>query len=174
MQNLSAIEILDRLVPSITVSSRSNLDLIDFIKTYLEAHGVASQLIPDATGLKANLVATIGPVRPARLCPERPHRCGAGRRAGLDRDPFKLARIGDRLFGRGTTDMKGFLACVLERVPAMTAATLAAPIHVVFSYDEEVGCLGVHGIVRHLDATAPRAHRLFRRRTYRHGRRGRP
>ena len=156
MRNLSAIEILDRLVSFDTVSSRSNLHLIGFIKTYLEAHGVASQLIPDATGLKANLVATIGPS-------DRPGYVLSGHTdvvpvEGQDwtRDPFKLARIGDRLFGRGTTDMKGFLACVLERIPAMTAATLAAPIHVVFSYDEEVGCLGVHGIVRHLDATAPR------------------
>lgn len=156
MQNLSAIDILDRLVSFNTVSSRSNLDLIDFTKHYLEAHGVASQVIPDATGLKANLVATIGPS-------DRPGYVLSGHTDvvpvdGQDwsHDPFRLTRSGDKLFGRGTTDMKGFLACVLERVPAMAGAGLAAPLHIVFSYDEEVGCLGVHGIVRHLDAAVPK------------------
>ena len=156
MQNMSAIDILDRLVCFNTVSDRSNLDLIDFIKQYLEGYGIPSQVLPDATGRKANLVATIGPA-------DRPGYVLSGHTdvvpvEGQDwsRDPFKLTRTEDKLYGRGTTDMKGFLACMLERVPAMTEAPLAAPIHLVFSYDEEVGCLGVHGIVSHLDQAVPK------------------
>ncbi len=156
MQNLSAIDILDRLVSFDTVSSRSNLDLIDFVKDYLGAQGIAAQVIADDTGRKANLMATVGPA-------DRPGYVLSGHTDVVpvdgqewSRDPFKLARVGDKLYGRGTTDMKGFLACVLARVPAMLAEPLAVPLHLVFSYDEEVGCLGVHGLVRHLDASVPK------------------
>jgi acetylornithine deacetylase len=71
------------------------------------------------------------------------------------RDPFKLYRDSGRLYGRGATDMKGFLACILGRVPQMMAAPLQVPLHLAFSYDEEVGCFGVPGIVRRLEKTFP-------------------
>lgn len=145
------IDLLAKLVSFNTVSSRSNLDLIHFIRDYLAQYGVQSELIFDATGQKANLFATIGD----------------GRRPGIvlsghtdvvpvdgqewTRDPFSLTQEGDRLYGRGTTDMKGFIACVLASVPRTVSTSLAIPLHLAFSYDEEVGCLGVHGLVEHME-----------------------
>jgi acetylornithine deacetylase len=156
MDNLSEVELLERLVAFNTVSSNSNLALIDFIRSYLSSWNVASETIFDATGAKANLVASIGPL-------ERPGFVLSGHTdvvpvEGQDwtRDPFRLTREGGKLFGRGTTDMKGFVACVLARVPRMLAKPLQTPLHLVFSYDEEVGCLGVHGIVQHIDKAIPR------------------
>lgn len=156
MNESSAIDILDALVRFDTVSSRSNLEIIGFIAHYLRTLGVSSTTLPDETRRKANLVTSIGPV-------DQPGFVLSGHTDvvpvdGQDwtRDPFKLTREGDKLYGRGTTDMKGFLACVLARVPEMLAQPLRRPLHLVFSYDEEVGCRGVPGIVRHLgEAVAP-------------------
>lgn len=156
MQAMTDIDILDRLVSFNTVSSNSNLEIIAFVRDYLAALGVASETIPDDTGRKANLVASIGPK-------DRPGYVLSGHTdvvpvEGQDwtRDPFRLTREADRLYGRGTTDMKGFVACVLARVPQMLEQPLQIPLHMVFSYDEEVGCLGVYGIVRHLDQAVPK------------------
>ncbi|MFC3207286.1 acetylornithine deacetylase [Aquamicrobium soli] len=155
MTHLSEIELLDRLVGFNTVSSRSNLDIVDFIKTYLAGFGVESVIIPDATGTKANLFATIGPA-------DRPGYVLSGHTdvvpvdgQNWSRDPFAMWRENDRLYGRGTSDMKGFLACMLAGVPAMLKEPLAAPIHFAFSYDEEVGCLGVYDIVEHMTKALP-------------------
>ena len=154
MPHPSEVELLEHLVGFDTVSSRSNLDLVAFVRHHLAALGVAATTIPDATGRKANLVASIGPA-------DRPGYVLSGHTDVVpvegqewSRDPFTLARRDGRLYGRGTTDMKGFLACMLAEVPRMLAAPLAHPIHLVFSYDEEVGCLGVGGIVDHLAAAA--------------------
>jgi len=154
-----AIEILERLVAFNTVSSRSNLELIHYIRDYLDNHGVASTIIPDATGKKANIFATIGdPGRAGYVLSGHTDVVPVEGQAWL-RDPFKLTREGGRLYGRGTTDMKGFVACALAMVPAFKAAELRSPIHLAFSYDEEVGCLGVHGIVEHMNGAVatPRA-----------------
>ncbi|CDX60427.1 Acetylornithine deacetylase (ArgE) [Mesorhizobium plurifarium] len=155
MTHSSAIELLSRLVGFNTVSSRSNLEAIDFIKAYLAGFGVESVIIPDATGTKANLFATIGPA-------DRPGYVLSGHTDVVpvdgqewSRDPFSMWRDGDRLHGRGTSDMKGFIACALAGVPAMLKEPLAAPIHLAWSYDEEVGCLGVHGIIEHMAKTLP-------------------
>jgi len=155
MANPSEIELLGRLVGFNTVSSRSNLDMVDFIRTYLAGFGVESVVLPDATGTKANLFATIGPA-------DRPGYVLSGHTDVVpvegqewSHDPFDMWRDGDRLHGRGTSDMKGFLACMLACVPAMLKEPLAAPIHLAFSYDEEVGCLGVHGIVEHMTKALP-------------------
>lgn len=156
MNQPSVFDILDKLIRFDTVSSRSNLEIIAFIADFLRSLGVSSATLPDDTGRKANLVASIGPV-------DQPGFVLSGHTdvvpvEGQDwtRDPFRLTREGDRLYGRGTTDMKGFLACMLARVPEMLAQPLRRPLHLVFSYDEEVGCLGVPGIVRFLgESVAP-------------------
>ena len=152
---LSEVDLLDRLVAFNTVSSRSNLALIDFVKTYLEGLGVASTIIPDATGTKANLFATIGDVSTPGYVLSGHTDVVPVDGQEWSRDPFTLWRDGGRLYGRGATDMKGFLACALARVPTMLAEPMAAPIHLAFSYDEEVGCLGVHGIVDHMVRNLP-------------------
>jgi len=149
----TSIDLLSRLVSFNTVSNRSNLEAIYFIRDYLAGHGVSSELIFDETGQKANLFATIG-------ASERPGIVLSGHIDVVpiegqewSRDPFSLTPEGDRLYGRGTTDMKGFIACVLAAVPKMTAASLNIPLHLAISYDEEVGCLGVHGLIEHMDRT---------------------
>ncbi|WP_394890447.1 acetylornithine deacetylase [Mesorhizobium sp. AaZ16] len=149
-----AISVLDGLVSCNTVSSKSNLNIVDYISSYLRLHNVEPVLIHDETGLKANVFATIGD-------PSKPGYVLSGHTdvvpiEGQDwkKKPFALTRDGDRLYGRGTTDMKGFVACVLAMVPQLSSLSLERPIHLAFSYDEEVGCHGVHGLIEHLKNNA--------------------
>ncbi len=144
----TAIAILARLVAFDTTSRNSNLPLIDWVESYLASHGVASERIIDGTGLKASLYATIGPR-------DRGGHVLSGHTdvvpvdgQSWTRDPFTLTRIGSRLVGRGTCDMKGFLACALAAVPTFVAAELKTPVHLAFSYDEEVGCTGVRPLLQ--------------------------
>jgi acetylornithine deacetylase len=150
----SPIEILGHLVAFDTTSRNSNLALVAWVEGYLADHGVTAERVYDTTGEKANLWATIGPA-------DRPGYILSGHTDvvpvdGQDwaTDPFRLTGRDGRLFGRGTCDMKGFLACCLARVPAMVAADLRQPIHLAFSYDEEIGCVGVRGLIERL-ARAP-------------------
>src|SRR5215831_7519174 len=145
------IEVLAALVGFDTTSRNSNLELIGWIETYLDRLGVPHRRIPDASGLKANLWATIGP-------PEVPGYILSGHTdvvptdgQAWSSDPFRLSERNGRLYGRGTTDMKGFDACCLAAVPAMLARPLARPLHLAFSYDEEVGCIGVRGLIALLE-----------------------
>lgn len=139
----AAAEILTDLIRFDSVSSRSNLPVIEWIEAFLSARGVGSERYPDKTEPKANLVATIGPA-------DVPGYILSGHTdvvpvEGQDWtvDPFAGDIVGERLYGRGSSDMKGFVACVLSRVDAMLATPLSKPLHLVFSYDEEVGCVGV-------------------------------
>lgn len=158
---LSEIEILDRLVGFDTVSSRSNLDLVDFVRSYLDGLGVASTLLPDATGRKANLLATIGPADVPGYVLSGHTDVVPVEGQQWSRDPFRMWEDDGKLFGRGTTDMKGFVACVLARVPAMLAEPLAVPFHLALSYDEEVGCLGAYGLVDHMTRSLPEQLAVF-------------
>ena len=141
------VEMLASLVGFPTVSRDSNLDLIAFIEAYLASHGVAAVRVPDETGLKANLFATIGPVDRAGICLSGHTDVVPVDGQAWTSDPFEMVSRDDRLFGRGTVDMKGFVAIVLSLVPEMVAADLTVPIHLAFSYDEEVGCLGVRRLL---------------------------
>lgn len=155
----STEEILAHLVAFDTTSRNSNLPLIGFVRDYLEAFGISSTLIPNDEGNKASLFATIGPQ-------DRPGICLSGHSDVVpvdgqpwSTDPFTLTPSGERLYGRGSCDMKGFVATCLARVPDMVAARLATPIHLMISYDEELGCTGVIPAVRKLgvDLPLPRA-----------------
>jgi acetylornithine deacetylase len=146
---------LDRLIGFDTTSRNSNLALIEFVQDYLDRLGIASELIFDDTGGKANLFATIGP-------PDLPGIVLSGHTDvvpvdGQDwsSDPFVCARRADRLYGRGTADMKGFIATALALVPELRALPLHAPIHLALSFDEEVGCKGVPRLLDHLAARLP-------------------
>lgn len=158
---LSEIEILDRLVGFNTVSNRSNLELIDFVRSYLDGLGVASTLLPDATGQKANLLATIGPADVPGYVLSGHTDVVPVEGQEWSRDPFRMWEKDGRLYGRGTTDMKGFVACMLARVPEMLARPLAAPLHIALSYDEEVGCLGAYGLVDHMSKVLPEQLAVF-------------
>ncbi|WP_104903398.1 acetylornithine deacetylase [Pseudomonas sp. LH1G9] len=139
--------LLQTLVGFDTTSRESNLQLIAFVRDYLASHGVASELIYNEARTKANLFASIGPV-------EVPGIVLSGHTDVVPVDgqpwsvpPFELTERDGRLFGRGTADMKGYIACVLALLPALVAATLRRPVHIALSYDEEVGCLGVRSLL---------------------------
>ncbi|MCS5931112.1 M20/M25/M40 family metallo-hydrolase [Klebsiella pneumoniae subsp. pneumoniae] len=137
--------ILAALLAFDTTSRHSNLAMINWIADFLAARGVASRRFYDPSGGKANLYARLG--RPAAVGDALgPHRRGPGGRPGLERSAFSLTERDGRYCCRGSADMKGFLACVLAAVDDFLAAPLRMPLHLAFSYDEEVGCLGVRSL----------------------------
>jgi len=138
-----AIELLNTLIGFDTISYNSNLELIEFIQSYLSSYYIDSTLIHDESGKKANLYATIGrtDIGGVMLSGHTDVVPVAGQ--DWDTDPFSLTESSDRLYGRGSADMKGFIALVLSRVPEMVSKELTKPIHLAFSYDEEIGCVGV-------------------------------
>ena len=143
----SAKEILARLVSFDTVSRNSNLDLIAYVKGYLEGHGLTCHLVPNETGDKTSLFATIGPedVPGVGLSGHTDVVPVDGQ--NWDTDPFELVEKDGKLYGRGACDMKGYLACVMAAVPDFKRRQLKVPVHIVFSYDEEVGCTGVRPMI---------------------------
>lgn len=156
---LSPRQMIDRLIAFDTTSRKSNLELIHFARDYLAGLGVTSHLVPNEDGSKANLYATIGPERDGGVMLS-----GHTDVVPVDgqdwlSEPFQVREADGRLYGRGTADMKSFIAIALALVPEMLARPLSAPIHFAFSYDEEVGCLGVRGLIEHLQTlpTRPRA-----------------
>ena len=159
----AAIAILERLVAFDTISAKSNLELIDWIADYLDGHGIKSVLTRNPEGTKANLFATIGPGERGGVILSGHTDVVPVEGQAWNSDPFRLEtrpadQGSDRLYGRGTADMKGFIALVLAMVPQALAQPLEIPLHLAFSYDEEVGCLGVPDLIRGLpkDAARPR------------------
>jgi acetylornithine deacetylase len=149
--------ILERLVGFDTTSYRSNLDLLAYVQDYLRGHGVGFDLVRDPGGEpKASLYATIGPKGIAGIGLSGHTDCVPVTGQAWDSDPFTLIERGGRLYGRGTADMKGFLACVLAAVPAYRRRKLKVPIHILFSYDEEIGCVGVRPMIGELGRTLQR------------------
>jgi acetylornithine deacetylase len=136
------IEMLGKLVAFPTVSSVSNLELIEFCRGYLSSHGVASTLVPSADGTKANLYATVGPVVPGGVVLSGHTDVVPVEGQAWTSDPWTLTERAGKLYGRGTCDMKGFDAIALALVPEMLTAGLKRPVHLALSYDEEVGCAG--------------------------------
>lgn len=150
MPSDTAVDLLGGLVAFDTTSDRSNLPMIAFIEDYLARHGVASRRIPDESGDKANLYATIGPAdRPGIMLSGHTDTVPVTGQAWTV-EPYRLTASNDRLYGRGAADMKGFIAAVLATVPGMVEAGLAVPVHLAFSHDEEVGCLGVRTLLADL------------------------
>jgi acetylornithine deacetylase len=144
------ISVLEGLVGFDTTSRNSNLALIGWVEAYLDRLGVGHARVPDETGTKANLIATIGnPDAPGYILSGHTDVVPVDGQSWSS-DPFRLAKRDGRLYGRGTSDMKGFVACCLAAVPDMLARELKQPIHLAFSYDEEVGCIGVRGIIDRL------------------------
>ena len=140
-------ELLSRLVAFDTTSHKSNLAIAGFIEDYLGQHGVPSARVTSDDGLKANLFATIGPAGKSGIALSGHTDVVPVDGQTWDSDPFTLRAHGGRFYGRGACDMKGFLACVLAAVPNFKRAKLKTPIHIAFSYDEEVGCLGVRPLI---------------------------
>jgi len=151
------IELLDRLIALPTVSRDSNLALIEFVRDHLARFGVAARLTFNAERTKANLFATLGTGVGGIVLSGHTDVVPVAGQAWTG-DPFVMVERDGRFYGRGTADMKGFIATALALVPEFLARAQAEPIHLALSYDEEVGCLGVHGLLADLAgaAIAPR------------------
>ncbi|MFM2421617.1 MAG: Acetylornithine deacetylase [Pseudomonadota bacterium] len=162
---MTVVEILRALVGFDTTSAKTNIPCTEWVRDYLALHGVQSTILRAQNGIHANLHALIGPSLGKN---------GAGG-IGLsghmdvvpttgqpwDTNPYELIEKDGRLYGRGSTDMKGYLACVLAAVPMFIEGTLKKPMHVLFSYDEEVGCTGVVDMVNALGVSIPKPEIVF-------------
>ncbi len=142
-----ALSILDRLIAFDTVSHRPNLELILWVRDLLAERGIAAQVIPDATGTKANLYATIGPQDRGGVMLSGHTDVVPVEGQVWSRPPFQLSRGDGRLYGRGTADMKGFVACAVAAMLSAADRRLRTPLHLALSHDEEVGCLGVRSLI---------------------------
>lgn len=148
-------ELLDRLIGFDTTSHLSNLPLIDFVRDYLNGFGIKSELIFSEDRTKANLYATIGPADLGGVVLSGHTDVVPVEGQAWDSDPFALTERDDKLYGRGTCDMKGFVAVVLAMVPEFVAAKPKTPVHLAFSYDEEVGCYGAMDMIAHISEHLP-------------------
>ncbi len=146
-QTTTAKEMLGRLIAFDTTSFKTNIPMAEFIRDYLTSHGVESQMVPDPNGIHTSLFATIGPADVPGIGLSGHMDVVPVTDQAWDRDPFTMVELDGKLYGRGTCDMKGYLACVLAAVPLFKKHKLSAPIHIVFSYDEEVGCTGVRPMI---------------------------
>lgn len=142
-----ALAMVKQLIEMPTVSRDSNLDLIHWVRDHLKSLGVDATLVHDATGKKANLYATLGPQ-------DKPGIVLSGHTDVVpidgqdwDTDPFEVVEKDGKLYGRGTSDMKSFVAVALSYAPKFLAQKLETPIHYAFTYDEEVGCLGAKRLI---------------------------
>lgn len=149
-KKLTSQEMLAKLVSFDTTSCYSNLPLMDFVRSYFDQYGIATTLLTDQTGEKANLFATVGPVDRAGVVLSGHTDVVPVTGQAWETDPFDLQEDEGLLYGRGACDMKGFLAVALAKLPDMVAANLKSPIHFALSYDEEVGCLGAHALAAHV------------------------
>lgn len=147
-------EILDRLVAFDTVSSKPNIALMEHVKGLLDGAGIAVMLVPDAGGGKANLYATTGPEGVGGVMLSGHADVVPVEGQAWTKPPFALTEEAGRLYGRGTTDMKGFVACAVEAMLQAARRPLRVPLHLALSYDEEVGCMGVRSLIE-LMAEAP-------------------
>ncbi len=152
---MDTIGILRRLVAFDTTSRRSNLDLVHWAADYLDSGGARDRLTSDASGEKANILATIGPDEPGGIVLSGHSDVVPVDDQDWTSDPFSLANRDGRLHGRGAVDMKGFVAACLAAVPGWQALELRRPIHLALSYDEEVGCLGVPLLIADMLAHCP-------------------
>jgi acetylornithine deacetylase len=149
-------DMLARLVAFDTTSRDGNLPLIDFIEAYLADWGIKSLRVDYEAGKKTNLYATIGPDIAGGIVLSGHTDVVPVDGQNWSTDPFELVEKDGLLYGRGTCDMKGFLATALALVPDFKAAKLTTPIHLAFSCDEEVGCVGVRPLVAYMKEHLPR------------------
>ncbi len=142
-----ALTILETLIAFDTTSHRSNLAMIEWIEAYLGARGIPCWRAPAADGAKTNLLARIGPDVAGGVVLSGHSDVVPVAGQAWTSDPWTLTRRGDRLYGRGVADMKGFIALALALADTPAAAALARPLILAITYDEEVGCLGAPRLI---------------------------
>ena len=145
-EHYTARQMLEKLVSFPTVSSVSNLELIDWVEEYLLSHGVKSHRVYNADKTKANLYANVGPMVEGGVILSGHTDVVPVVGQDWDTDPFTVVEKDGKLYGRGTCDMKGFDALALAAVPLALERGIKRPIQIALSYDEEVGCIGAPAI----------------------------
>lgn len=154
---LSPRQILDRLVSFPTVSRDTNLPLIDWVEDYLESHGVTAHRVWNEDRTKASLYAHIGPKVEGGVVLSGHTDVVPVDGQVWSSDPWTVTERDGRLYGRGTCDMKGFVALALAAVPLALAADLKRPLQLALSYDEELGCTGAPPMIAEMARSLPRA-----------------
>ena len=155
MTQLTYEEILGSLIGFDTVSAHSNKALIDFVQNYLAGFDISCNIAPNDKGTKADLIATIGPMVEGGIVLSGHTDVVPVEGQDWHSDPFEMLKKDNKLYGRGACDMKGFIAVVLSLVPEFTTRDLKVPLHLVFSYDEEVGCLGAPALIARMCKDVP-------------------
>ena len=150
-----SIGLLATLIAFDTTSFNSNLELIQFVRDHLQQYGISSRLTHNDDGNKANLWVTIGPDIAGGVVLSGHTDVVPVAGQAWRSDPFVMDTRDGKLYGRGVADMKGFVACVLAHSAYYQSLRLQVPIHFAFSYDEELGCLGVHGLIRDVTQNLP-------------------
>lgn len=151
-----SIAMLEKLIAFDTVSRNSNLNLINFIQQLLKNYGIESILVHNPDNTKANLLATIGPAIEGGVVLSGHTDVVPIDGQEWESDPFTMVERDGRLYGRGTADMKAFIAIILGALDTATKISLKTPIHLAFSYDEEVGCIGVPSLIREIKKSVPK------------------
>lgn len=141
------VALLGQLIAFNTESSRSNLALINHVAARFAALGIVHRALPSPDGTKANLWAMIGPDIQGGVVLSGHSDVVPVEGQAWDSDPFTMHVTGDRLYGRGAADMKGFLACAIAALEHHRDAPLSRPVHLAISYDEEIGCLGAPALI---------------------------
>ena len=147
---MNSIQILEKLISFDTVSSNSNLEIISYCEKILKDAGAEITLIKNTEETKANLFATIGPVDQPGIILSGHTDVVPVTNQKWKTNPFKLTEIDNKLYGRGTADMKSFVACALNTASKASSMNLKTPLHFSFSYDEEIGCVGVRSLIEML------------------------
>jgi acetylornithine deacetylase len=151
----SSVSILRQLVSFDTTSRNSNLQLIEWVAEYLKSRGARVELVYNVSRNKANLLASIGPEQEGGVVLSGHTDVVPVDGQEWTSDPFALVERNGRLYGRGSSDMKGFIASSLAAAEHWKSMALLRPLHFAFSYDEEVGCFGAHSLVERIVSSIP-------------------
>lgn len=147
---ISTTDLLSQLIAFDTTSRNSNLQFVEFVEAMLEPHGIKTEITFDSSKKKANLFATLGDgTNPGVVLSGHTDVVPVDGQ-NWSSDPFETKIQEQKMYGRGTCDMKGFIAICLNKVDEILAANLSTPVHFAFSYDEEVGCVGVNELLAEL------------------------
>ena len=153
---MKVLQILERLVRFPTLPQQPNVELLDYVAEHLRAVGVEPQFLREPGGERGGLVAVIGPSVPGGIVLSAHADVVSVDGQHWTVPPWQLTVRDDRLYGRGTADMKGFIACCLELLPDLDLARLSRPLILAISHDEEIGCVGAPLLVKHIAQHVPR------------------
>lgn len=151
--SVTVSDYLAKLIAFPTISAVSNLDLLRYVEAEVARYGAKVRYFPNESGDKANMLVSIGPEAPGGIVFSGHTDVVPTEGQAWTGDPWTLRRRDNKVVGRGATDMKGFLACCLAALQNIPTKTLTRPVHLAFSYDEEVGCTGVGSMAEWLGAS---------------------